>query len=76
MQYVNFGKFIKAKRKSLLPDISLNKFAIDNDIDPATLSRVENEKQGVSICLLSKIAKGFGTVGSNLLCEYEKLYKN
>ena len=76
MQYVNFGKFINEKRKALLPDISLNKFAINNDIDPATLSRIENGKQGVSISLLSKLANGFGISGSKLLSEYEKLYTN
>ena len=75
MQYLKFGKFIKNKRKALLSKISLNSFAIENDIDPATLSRIENEKQGISLKLLSKIAKGFNQTGSSLLLEYEKLYK-
>lgn len=71
MQYLNFGKFVRLKREALVPKTSLNKFAIDNNIDPATLSRIENLKQGVSLAILNKIAEGFNTVGSKLLNEYE-----
>ena len=75
MQYLNFGKFVKNKREALSPKVTLNCFAIENDIEPATLSRIENEKQGVSIKLLAKIANGFNKKGSDLLLEYENLYK-
>ena len=61
---------------AILPKISLNQFAIENDIEPATLSRIENEKQGISIKLLAKIARGFNTKGSKLLIEYENMYKD
>ena len=74
MQYINFGKFIKEKRKALSPQVSLNSFALENDIDPATLSRIENQKQGISLKLLGNIANGFKTSGSKLLAEYEKMY--
>ena len=76
MQYVKFGQFIRNKRLAISPKISLNQFAIENDIDPATLSRIENEKQGISINILAKIAQGFQTIGSNLLKEYESKYND
>jgi len=76
MQYINFGQFIRNKRLAISPKISLNQFAIENDIDPATLSRIENEKQGISINLLAKIAHGFNLNGSSLLKEYENNYNN
>lgn len=41
--------------------ISLNKFAINNDIDPAILSRIENLKQDIKMGILTKIANGFAT---------------
>ena len=41
MQYSNLGKFIRSKREALNPKVSLNKFAFDNDIDPAILSRIK-----------------------------------
>lgn len=69
MQYKNFGKFIRNKRKQLR--ISLNKFALQNDIEPAILSRVETLKQGISLVVLGKIAKGFGMNLSDLIKEYE-----
>lgn len=72
MQYKNFGNFIKVKRKSLLPKVSLNKFAFDNGIEPAVLSRIENQFQGVKLETIGKIANGFGVLASELLAEYEK----
>ena len=45
MQYKNFGKFLRYKRKKDMPLKSLNNFAFDNNIEPALLSRVENLKQ-------------------------------
>lgn len=71
MQYKNFGKFIRVKRETLLPKVSLNKFAFDNDLDPAILSRVETQQQDVKLNVIAKIAKGFGLKASELLAEYE-----
>ena len=70
MQYKNLGKFIRFKRVSL--GETLNGFAINNDIEPAILSRVENEKQDVKLGVLTKIANGFNLTVSELLAEYEQ----
>lgn len=70
MQYKELGKFIKNKRLSA--GITLNKFAIDNDIEPAILSRVENLKQDIKIGVLAKITKGFNTTPAKFLSEFER----
>lgn len=70
MQYNELGKFIKNKR--LLTGTTLNKFAIENDIEPAILSRIENLKQDVKISVLVKIAHGFNMTPSKFLSEFEK----
>ena len=75
MQYDKFGKFLKDKRENLKPKVSLNKFAINNDIEPATLSRIENMKQSIKVDTLTKLADGYGVLASELLAEYERLYK-
>lgn len=71
MQYNELGKFIKNKRLSI--GITLNKFAIENDIEPAVLSRIENLKQDIKIGVLVKIANGFNLTLSQLLSEFEKI---
>ena len=71
MQYSDFGKFIRMKQETLLPKVSLNKFAIDNDLESATLSRVEICKQTVKLPDVGKIASGFNMLASELLNEYE-----
>ena len=70
MQYKELGKFIKNKR--LLAGITLNKFAIENEIEPAILSSIENSKQDIKVGILVKIANGFNTTPSKLLSEFEK----
>ena len=70
MQYNEFGKFIKNKR--LLTGSTLNKFAIENDIEPAILSRIENLKQDIKLGILKKIANGFNVTPAELLMEFEK----
>ena len=70
MQYKELGKFIRYKRKSI--GITLNKFAIDNDIEPAILSRVENLKQDIKMGTLTKIARGFDLTPAEFLLEFEK----
>lgn len=69
MQYDNFGTFIREKR--LANNISLNCFALQNDIEPAILSRIENQKQDIKLGILTKIANGFSISLSDLIKEYE-----
>lgn len=73
MQYSNFGKFIRYKREALKPKQSLNKFAFDNGLEPATLSRIENCKQSIKLNDIWKIAQGFNMLVSELIDEFEKL---
>ena len=75
MQYSKFGKFIHNKRESLNPKPSLNSFAIENGIEPATLSRIENCKQGIKLTDIGKIAAGFSMLASELLSEFENQTK-
>ena len=75
MQYILFGKFVREKRLREHPDISLNKFAIDNDLEPAMLSRFETGKQDITYTAMEKIANGFGIMLSELIAEFEK-YKS
>ena len=72
MQYNNFGKFIRHKRLSYFPLISLNEFAFTNEIEPAILSRIERNLQGVKLETIEKLAKGFNMRASELLKEYEE----
>ena len=57
MQYFNFGKFIRLKREVLIPKVSLNKFALENDIEPAILSRIGTQKQDIKLNILAKALK-------------------
>jgi len=70
MQYNEIGKYIKKQR--IITGQSLNKFAIENDIDPAILSRIENSKQGIKLNILINIAKGFNKTPAEFLKEFEK----
>lgn len=70
MQYELLGKYIQEKRKSL--GYSLNGFSIENDIDPAIMSRIENLQQNIKLNVLEKIAKGFGKTPAQFLTEFEK----
>ncbi len=69
MQYNELGKFIKNKRQ--IAGKTLNKFAIENDIEPAILSRIENLKQDIKMGVLIKIANGFNLTPAKLLSEFE-----
>lgn len=69
MLYNNLGKYIRKKRE--LKGLSLNKFAISNDIDSAILSRIENMQQNIKLNILEKIAGGFGLTAGEFLIEYE-----
>ena len=70
MQYKDLGKYIKEKR--LAQKISLNEFALANDIEPAILCRIENLKQGIKLNVLFNIAKGFNKTPAEFLSEFEK----
>lgn len=75
MQYNKLGSYIKYRRMSL--DVSLNAFAIQNEIDPAILCRIENLKQNIKINVLEKIAHGFDLSPARFLLEFEEyIYKN
>ena len=73
MQYKKLGQFIKNKR--LMVGASLNRFAIENEIEPAILSRIENLKQDIKIGILVKIANGFKVTPAQLLQEFENKNK-
>lgn len=65
-----FGKFVRRKR--LEKGITLNKFAIAAELDPAIISRIENGKQDTKLSVLAKIAKFYDLSPSELLSEFEK----
>ena len=71
MQYENFGKFLREKREKQIPRVSLNSFELNNNIEPAVLSRIERNMQGISLDVLSKIANGYDILISELFSEYE-----
>ena len=58
MQYDEIGIIIRNKRKNA--GVALNALALNNDIEPAILCRVEKQQQDVKYSILVKIAKGFG----------------
>lgn len=64
------GKYIKDERLKI--GISLNEFAISNDIDPAILSRIENLKQDIKMNILVKISSGFKKSPVQFLSDFEK----
>lgn len=73
MQYSELGTFIKNKRQQ--KGLSLNKFAMEAEIDPAILCRIENLRQGIKLEVLEKIAFAFDLKISEFLAEYEQIYK-
>ena len=69
MQYFELGKFIKQMR--FKNGWTLNGFAVECEIDPAILSRIENQKQNIKLNVLEKIAKGFNKTPAEFLTEFE-----
>ena len=53
MQYKNLGKYIRNKR--IKAGISLNNFAIQNDIELTVLSHIENEKEDIKFNLIKNL---------------------
>lgn len=72
MQYSELGEFIKSKR--IQRGLSLNRLAIDAEIDPAILCRIENLKQGIKLNVLENIAFAFQMTLSEFFSEYEEKY--
>lgn len=70
--YKNISLYIKQRR--LEKGVSLNEFCFENEIEPATLSRYENGKRGISLMNLVKIANGFGQTASEFLADFESKY--
>lgn len=69
VNYTQIGKYIKEKR--INSNRSLNSFAIENDIDPAILSRIENLKQNIKLNVLEKVAFGFNLTPAEFLTNFE-----
>ena len=74
MQYKILGNYIREKRKEL--NISLNEFAFNCGIEPATLSNFETGKSGILFDNIIKISLGFNKTVGELLTEYEKTQKS
>lgn len=70
--YKNISSYIKEKRVATCT--SLNEFAFNNDLEPATLSRYENGKRAISLMNLVKIAGGFNQTLAEFLAEFENKY--
>ncbi|MDR1327737.1 MAG: helix-turn-helix transcriptional regulator [Heliobacteriaceae bacterium] len=69
MQHLSLGNYTREKRKAT--GKSLNKFAIEFDIESASLSRFENNKQDIKFGMLVKVARGLGQTPSQFLADYE-----
>ena len=69
----NLGKYIKKKR--IEAKWSLNKFAIEVEMESSTLSRNENGKSVISVETISKIAKFYNQTPAEFLADFEKYNK-
>lgn len=69
MQYEKFGNYVRQKR--INQNKSLNDFAFDCGLEPATLSRFETGKCDILFANLIKIAIGFNTTPAKLLSDFE-----
>ncbi len=66
----NLGKYIKKKR--IEAKWSLNKFAIEVEMESSTLSRNENGKSAISVETINKIAKFYNQTPAEFLADFEK----
>lgn len=69
-RYEKISEYIKEKR--IKSGLSLSEFAYKNFMEPATLSRYENNLRKISLQNLVKIANGFGQTPAEFLAEFEK----
>ena len=71
MQYDRIGEYIRSER--IKQNIGLNNFAFNCGIEPAILSRIENNKQGIKLDVLIKIANGFNKTAGEFLLDFERI---
>ena len=64
------AKYLKERREKTKK--SLNVFCEENNIEPSTLSRIENGILELKISVLVKIALGLDTTPSVLLTDFEE----
>ena len=69
----NLGKYIKKKR--IEANWSLNKFAVEVEMESSTLSRNENGKSVISVETINKIAKFYNQTPAEFLADFEKYNK-
>lgn len=70
MELSKLSEFLKQKR--IKTGISLNQFAFNIDMEPATPSRIENGKLSPTLLHIIKISKGLNILPLELLQEFEK----
>ena len=68
--YKKLGQYIKNKR--IKEKWSLNKFAIEIEMESSTLSRNENGKSVINIETINKIAKFYNQTPAEFLADFEK----
>lgn len=71
--YKRLGHYIKKKR--IEANWSLNKFAIEAEMESSTLSRNENGKSVINIETINKIAKFYNQTPAEFLADFEKYDK-
>lgn len=71
MQYEKIRNYIREKRKDM--KISLNDFAFNCGIEPASLSRFESGKTDMHFFNFIKISKGFNKTPAEFLSEFEAM---
>lgn len=71
--FKRLGKYIKKKRTEA--KWSLNKFAIEVEMEASTLSRNENGKSVINIETINKIASFYKQTPAEFLADFEKYDK-
>lgn len=71
--YKKLGQYIK--NKHIKAKWSLNKFAIEVEMESSTLSRNENGKSVINIETINKIAKFYNQTPAKFLADFEKYNK-
>ena len=74
MKYEKLGLYIKNQRKAL--GKLLNEFAIEIDVDSATLSNYERGLSGINLDTIELIANGFNQTVGEFFTEYETFIKD
>ena len=71
--YEKLGQYIKRKR--IEAKWSLNKFAVEVEMEASTLSRNENGKSVINIKTINKIASFYNQTPAEFLTDFEKYDK-